>query len=78
MSYRQDGGERAPGRCRIRRLWQAGRNVPRVRSQVGDRAPGPGSAWVAVTRNGSFVQVIAAHDLDELRAELKKADAEDP
>lgn len=38
----------------------------------------PGSAWVAVTRNGSFVQVIAAHDLDELRAELKKAEAEDP
>ena len=38
----------------------------------------PGSAWVAVTRIGSFVQVIAAHDLDELRAELKKADAEDP
>jgi hypothetical protein len=36
----------------------------------------PGSAWVAVTRNGSFVQVIAAHDLDQLRAELKKADAE--
>jgi hypothetical protein len=38
----------------------------------------PGSAWVAVTRDGSFVQLIAAHDLDELRAELKKADAEDP
>jgi hypothetical protein len=38
----------------------------------------PGSAWVAVTRNGSFVQVITAHDLDELRTELKKAEAEDP
>ena len=38
----------------------------------------PGSAWVAVTRIGSFVQVIAAHDLDELRAELKRADAEGP
>jgi hypothetical protein len=38
----------------------------------------PGSAWVAVTRDGSFVHVIAAHDLDELRAELKKAEAEDP
>ncbi len=38
----------------------------------------PGSAWVAVARNGSFVQVIAAHDLDELRAELEKAEAEDP
>jgi hypothetical protein len=36
----------------------------------------PGSAWVAVTRNGSFVQVIAAHDLDELRAELQKAEAD--
>ena len=35
----------------------------------------PGSAWVAVTRNGSLVQVIAAHDLDELRAELNKAEA---
>jgi len=33
MRSRQDGawGERAPGRCRIRRLWQAGRIVPRVR-----------------------------------------------
>ena len=38
----------------------------------------PGSAWVAVTRHGSFVQVIAAPDLDELRAELKKAEAEEP
>jgi hypothetical protein len=38
----------------------------------------PGSAWVAVTRNGSFVRVIAAHDLDELGAELKKAATEDP
>ena len=38
----------------------------------------PGSAWVAVTRNGAFVQVIAAHDLDELRAELQKAEAEGP
>ena len=38
----------------------------------------PGSAWVAVTRNGSFVQVITAHDLDDLRAELNKAEAEDP
>jgi len=38
----------------------------------------PGSAWVAVMRNGSFLQVIAAHDLDELRAELKKAEAEEP
>jgi hypothetical protein len=28
----------------------------------------PGSAWVAVTRIGSFVQVIAARDLDELPA----------
>jgi hypothetical protein len=38
----------------------------------------PGSAWIAVTRISSFVQVITAHDLDELRAELKKADAEHP
>lgn len=38
----------------------------------------PGSAGVAVTRIGSFVHVIAAHDLDEPRAELMNADAEDP
>jgi len=39
----------------------------------------PGSAWVAVTRNSLFVQVLTAHDLDELRAELNKADdAEEP
>jgi hypothetical protein len=38
----------------------------------------PGSAWVAVTRIGSFVHVIAARDLDDLRAELNKAEAEDP
>ena len=38
----------------------------------------PGSAWVAVTRKGTFVQVIAVRDLDDLRAELKKAEAEDP
>ncbi len=37
-----------------------------------------GSEWVAVTRNGSFVHVIAARDLDELRAGLEKAEAEDP
>ena len=37
----------------------------------------PGSAWVAVIRRGSFVHVLAAHDLDDLRAKLQKADAED-
>jgi hypothetical protein len=64
---------------RLRRLWQAGRIVPRVRPHRWEiEHLDPGSAWVAVTRTGSFVQVIAAHDLDELRAELKKAEAEDP
>ncbi len=38
----------------------------------------PGSAWVPVTRHGSFVQVIATHDLDELRAEHKKPRQKNP
>ena len=80
MRSRQDGAsrERAPGRRRIRGLWQAGRIVPRVRPPMGDRALGPRLGLVAVTRNGPFVQVIAARDLDDLRAELKKAEAEHP
>ncbi len=34
-------------------------------------------AWVAVTRRGTFTHTLAAHDLDELRAKLAKATAED-
>jgi len=32
--------------------------------------------WVAVTRRGTFMHVVAAHDLDDLRAKLEKAVAE--
>ncbi len=37
---------------------------------------GTSPAWIAVTRRGTFMHVIAAHDLDELRAKLEKATAE--
>jgi len=29
--------------------------------------------WVAVLRRGTFTRVLAAHDLDDLRAKLEKA-----
>jgi hypothetical protein len=32
-----------------------------------------GAAWVACTRNGSFVHVIAAHNLDDLRDRIEAA-----
>jgi hypothetical protein len=32
--------------------------------------------WVAVLRRGTFTHVLAAHDLDDLRAKLEKATAE--
>jgi hypothetical protein len=32
--------------------------------------------WVAITRRGTFTHILAAHDLDELRAKLEKATAE--
>ncbi len=32
-------------------------------------------AWVAVVRRGTFLHVLAAYDLDELRAKLEKATA---
>jgi hypothetical protein len=41
-----------------------------------ERVP-PGAAWVAVTRRGSWVHVIAAHDLDTLRTKIKAAQRED-
>jgi hypothetical protein len=37
----------------------------------------PGAAWVAVTRRGSWVHVIAAHDLDTLRAKIEAAQREE-
>ena len=33
----------------------------------------PGAAWVAVTRRGSWVHVIAAHDLGTLRGKIEAA-----
>jgi hypothetical protein len=41
-----------------------------------ERVP-PGAAWVAVTRHGSWVHVIAAHDLDTLRAKIEAAQREE-
>jgi hypothetical protein len=41
-----------------------------------ERVP-PGAAWVAVTRRGSWVHVIAAHDLDTLRTKIEAAQRED-
>ncbi len=41
-----------------------------------ERVP-PGAAWVAVTRRGSWVHVIAAHDLDTLRTKIEAAELED-
>jgi hypothetical protein len=41
-----------------------------------ERVP-PGAAWVAVTRRGSWVHVIAAHDLDTLRAKIEAAQREE-
>src|ERR1700733_7919867 len=41
-----------------------------------ERVP-PGAAWVAVTRGGSWVHVIAAHDLDTLRTKIEAAELEE-
>jgi hypothetical protein len=41
-----------------------------------ERVP-PGAAWVAVTRRGSWVHVIAAHDLDTLRDKIEAARREE-
>jgi hypothetical protein len=41
-----------------------------------ERVP-PGAAWVAVTRRGSWVHVIAAHDLDSLRTKIEAAELEE-
>jgi len=41
-----------------------------------ERVP-PGAAWVAVTRRGSWVHVIAAHDLDTLRTKIEAAELEE-
>jgi hypothetical protein len=42
-----------------------------------ERVP-PGAAWVAVTRRGSWVHVIAAHDLGTLRTKIEAAQREEP
>jgi hypothetical protein len=41
-----------------------------------ERVP-PGAAWVAVTRRGSWVHVIAAHDLDTLRGKIEATQREE-
>jgi hypothetical protein len=41
-----------------------------------ERVP-PGAAWVGVTRRGSWVHVIAAHDLDTLRDKIEAARREE-
>ena len=41
-----------------------------------ERVP-PGAAWVAVTRRGSWVRVIAAHDRDTLRTKIEAAQREE-
>jgi hypothetical protein len=41
-----------------------------------ERVP-PGAAWVAVTRRGSWVHVIADHDLDTLRDKIEAARREE-
>jgi hypothetical protein len=41
-----------------------------------ERVP-PGAAWVAVTRRGSWVHVIAAHDLGTLRTKIEAAQSEE-
>src|ERR1700722_16792640 len=41
-----------------------------------ERIP-PGAAWVAVTRRGSWVHVIAAHDLGTLRTKIEAAQREE-
>ena len=41
-----------------------------------ERVP-PGAVWVAVTRRGSWVHVIAAHDLDTLRTKIETAELEE-
>lgn len=33
--------------------------------------------WIAVLRRGTMTHVLAAHDLDELRSKLEKANAVD-
>ena len=41
-----------------------------------ERVP-PGAVWVAVTRRGSWVHVIAAHDLGTLRTKIEAAQREE-
>jgi hypothetical protein len=59
----------------------AGGKLAELLGKYGDRWEieqlDPGSAWIAVIRRGSFVHILAAHDLDDLSAKLGQADAED-
>ncbi len=59
----------------------AGARLAGLLAEYGDRWEieelDPGSAWVAVTRRGSFMHVLAAHDIDDLRAKLQTAAADD-
>jgi hypothetical protein len=41
-----------------------------------ERVP-PGAAWAAVSRRGSWVHVIATHDLDTLRTKIEAAQREE-
>lgn len=36
-----------------------------------------GAAWVACTRTGSFIHVVAAHSLDDLQTKIAAADQPD-
>jgi hypothetical protein len=38
-----------------------------------DRFSAMPPTWVAVLRRGTFTHVLAAHDLDDLRAKMEKA-----
>jgi hypothetical protein len=58
--------------------WQAGGKLASLARdfpawQIGRISLTP--TWVAVLRRGTMTHVLAAHDLDVLRAKLKKADA---
>ena len=57
--------------------------VPKLPALIRDFADwqierfGISPAWIAVTRRSTFTHILAAHDLDELRAKLEKATAGD-
>jgi hypothetical protein len=74
------GGEMAPSDLHQQRSDESGK----LRAVMRDFGPAweiervpPGAAWVAVTRRGSWVHVIAAHDLDTLRTKIEAAEREE-